>query len=119
MVFEQPQFKKDGWLETYIVRLVSPNLKDQVSVNNAPYDKILVEYFEDLSKNWTGWEGEKTWRALEDEFFLNARILKTGQVSLTTSLNVIPYSWQAVAELNIEAGRLEDIYKKIRGFFGW
>ena len=105
LVLDQPKFKADGWLESYRIRLESPSMSAEVLVDNAPFGESPVEYFQTLSKNWKGWEGAKSWRALEDEYRLSATMSRTGHVTLTTRLNVYSYFWEAKANLDIEAGR--------------
>jgi hypothetical protein len=119
LVLDQPKFKADGWLETYRVRLQSPKMNAEVMVDNAPDGESLVKYFQTLNRNWTGWEGEKTWRALEDEYRLSATMSNTGHVTLTARLNVFSYlwEWEAKAELDIENGQLEALANEIRNFF--
>jgi hypothetical protein len=73
-------------------------------VDNAPYGQSPVEFFDVLSKNWRGWEGKKSWRALEDEYRLSATMPKTGHVTLTAVLKFDIYHWEAKAQLDIEAG---------------
>ena len=117
LVLDQPRFNADGWLESYRLRLCSPEMNAEVTVDNAPYGESLVGFFEELNKNWKGWEGEKSWRAIEDEYRLSASMSKTGHVTLTARLNLRSYLWQAIAKLDIESGQLDRLVATTRQFF--
>lgn len=117
LILDQPKFRADGWLGSYRVRLESPKMSAEVFVDSAPYGESPVEYFQTLNKNWRGWEGEKSWRALEDEYGLSATMSRTGHVTLTARLNVYSYLWEAKAKLDIEAGQLETVANELRKFF--
>lgn len=119
LVLDKPKFRADGWLSSYRVSLRSSKMNAEVIVDNAPYGDTPVEFFETLNDNWKGWEGEKSWGALEGEYWLSATISKTGHVTLTACLNVNPYLWTAAAKLDIEAGQLEVLKNRVRRFFGY
>jgi len=36
LVLDQPRFNADGWLESYRLRLCSPEMNAEVTVDNAP-----------------------------------------------------------------------------------
>jgi len=78
---------------------------------------MLPDFFAELAENWKGWDGEKVWRAMEDECRLNASMSKTGHVILKTTLNLYRYQWRAMPEIMIEAGQLDSIDKHVREFF--
>ena len=117
LILDEPLFNKEGWLEQYRLRLVSDDLNAVTKVDNAPYGEMLPEFFAVLSKNWKGWEGEKSWRALEDEYRIEATTSKAGHVTLKVTVNLHQYQWRAIAEIMVEAGQLENIENNVKRFF--
>lgn len=117
LVLDQPRVRADGWLESYRVRLDSQRMNAEVTVDNATYGERLVGFFGALDAKWKGWEGARTWRAIEGEYELSATISRTGHVTLTACLHVYPCIWEATAKFNVEAGQLEALANEIRKFF--
>ena len=117
LILDKPLFNKEGWLEHYRLRLVSDDLNAVTKVVNAPYGEMLPDFLAVLSKNWKGWEGEKSWRALEDEYRIEATTSKTGHVTLKVTVNLHQYQWRAIAEIMVEAGQLENIENNVKRFF--
>jgi hypothetical protein len=89
----------------------------EVTVDTAPYGESPVGFFETLNANWKGWEGARTWRAIEGEYELSATMSRTGHVTLTACLHIYPCLWEATAKFDIEAGRLEALVNEMRKFF--
>jgi hypothetical protein len=117
LIIDEPEFNKEGWLEWYRLRLLSDDLTAVARVDNSPCGEMLPNFFADLSKNWKGWEGEKSWRALEDEFRIDASTTKTGHIILKVTINLHQYQWRVIADISLEAGQLENVEKKMRKFF--
>jgi hypothetical protein len=117
LVLDKPVFNKKGWLEKYRLRLTSDDLNAVTRVDNALYRVMLPEFFTQLSNNWKGREGEKSWSALEDEYRIEASTSETGHVTLKVTVNLHQYQWRANAEIIVEAGQLEKIEKDVRELF--
>jgi Family of unknown function (DUF6228) len=81
-----------------------------------PYD--LVEFFEDLARHWKGWEGEKRWCSVEDNFVLSATSDSLGHVSLGVTLRSGPYDedWTVETAVTIDSGKLENVAGEIKRF---
>ena len=116
MILDQPSFNNDGWLETYRLRLVAKGCAAELDVDNPPYGKSLAEFFNELSANWKGWEGDKSWASMEGEFKIEATTNRTGHVVIKVTTNQNNYAWHVIAELAIEAGQLESAAKHLRVF---
>jgi hypothetical protein len=57
-------------------------------IDCSPCGEILPDFFADPSKNWRGWEGEKSWGTLEEEFRIETSMTKTGYVTLKVTVNL-------------------------------
>lgn len=84
-----------------------------------PYVSHLVSFFEDLAKNWKGFEGEKTWSSLEGEFSLICTSDNTGHFELEATITKIYDTMCARKSIYIESGQLEDISLKAKDFFNF
>ena len=67
--------------------------------------------FEELARQWRGWEREKQWAALEDELRLTATCDHTGHITLKVILRDSGHAngWRLNASLELEAGQLESL----------
>jgi hypothetical protein len=117
VIFDNPRINDEGWIEYYDLRLESYEMNAKVKVENALYGVSIWEFFKELDDNWSGWEDSKSWRALEDEFRLEATISKTGHVNLCFILNSNNYVWHAIANIQIDAGQLSQLSRGINRFF--
>lgn len=81
--------------------------------------KRLVGLFLDMAKNWTGWEGAKTWDAIEGDFSLSCTSDKLGHITLEVELagRDPPELWSAKFNVEVEAGQLEKIASEMRTLF--
>jgi hypothetical protein len=78
----------------------------------------LARFFEDLASDWRGWDGQKSWRALERPFFLSATHDGLGHVTLTVRLEEgwVDPNWSAEAHLAIDAGGLTELATRVARF---
>lgn len=120
IVFSDRAYDKKDWLTEYTVSLHSPSMNGAVRVLNAPYGQSPLELFESIEKDWNGWNGEKSWGSMEGEFDICAISDKTGHITLKARINSGHYvpSARLETELVVEAGQVEGIAKKAKGFFG-
>lgn len=65
--------------------------------------------FNEIAREWRGWEGEKSWACLEDELRLTAKADSTGHIELEVVMRNYcdPSNWLLKATLALEAGQLE------------
>ncbi len=82
-----------------------------------PYDSNLVGFFEDLAKNWKGFDGEKSWSSLEEEFSLVCTSDDLGHFSLEVTIRNNMDTWRAKKTIFIESGQLENIALEVKEFF--
>jgi Family of unknown function (DUF6228) len=75
--------------------------------------------FEDMARQWQGWEGKKQWVALEDELRLTASSDLTGHIELTVVMRDYsgPADWRLQATLRLEAGQLEETARAVKKVF--
>jgi len=119
LVLDEPRFNAEGWMDAYRISVVSRKLNAEVVVDNAPYGESVVDYFGLLHENWKGWDGEKSWYALEGEYSCSATMSRTGHLTLVVHLNVQIDTLDVNAKFDIEAGQLDGLERKMRQFFGY
>ncbi len=75
--------------------------------------------FEEIAREWRGWDGEKDWAALDDELRLTASSDHTGHTTLVVVMHDhdSPENWRLEAKLVLEAGQLEDLARAVRKVF--
>lgn len=117
--FHSPEVNTEGWLEKYSVTISARSMAATVQVENAPYGTNPVDFFERVSNEWQGWNGEKDWASIEGEFSLAAKSDSTGHIEVTTRLEPSFYApcWSSEVTLVVEAGQLEPLYRKFKAFF--
>jgi hypothetical protein len=78
----------------------------------------LALFFEDLASSWRGWEGEKTWHALETPFYLSATHDGLGHITLSVRVEEgwVPPTWSAKTSLVLEAGSLDELAARVAHF---
>lgn len=82
-----------------------------------PFDSNLVRFFENLAENWKGFDGEKEWSSLEDEFSLNCTSDSLGHFALEVTIRNNEDTRYARKTIFIESGQLEKIALEARNFF--
>ena len=75
--------------------------------------------FDEMARDWMGWQGTKTWAALDDELRIEATEDLTGHISLVVTMrdHSDPANWLLKATLELEAGQLSDLAKAVRKAF--
>jgi hypothetical protein len=83
---------------------------------HEPYH--LAAFFDGLATQWKGWEGEKEWHSLEDDFALSCTSDGLGHAALRVTLKSGLYEedWCVQAVIYIDAGELEHIAAKVKSF---
>lgn len=76
--------------------------------------------FDEMARDWMGWEGTKTWASLEEELRIEATEDLTGHISLVVTMRDCcdPANWRLKTTLELEAGQLSEIAKAVRKAFG-
>jgi hypothetical protein len=79
----------------------------------------LVNLFLEMAESWTGWEGAKTWDAIEGDFSLSCTCDKLGHITLEVELvgRDAPELWSAKFNVEVEAGQLEKIANEMKALF--
>jgi hypothetical protein len=117
LFFDSPRYGAEGLLEKYDISILFSGMSAKIEVENPPYGHSPYSFFEQMSNNWDGWEGEKGWTAMEGECELTATYIRTGSVSFVASIYTYDL-WSVTAKINIEAGQLERLSQDAKSFFG-
>ncbi len=80
---------------------------------------LLVDLFESIAHDWRGWQGERSWSSIEDEFRIGATTDKAGHVTLSVVLAHCDGmdDWRLSVPVFTEAGQLEKIAREVARFF--
>jgi hypothetical protein len=78
----------------------------------------LSSFFAELAGEWKGWEGEKEWSSVENDFALSAISDGLGHVALHVTLKSGPYEddWCVKGVIYIDAGQLAELAHEIKAF---
>jgi hypothetical protein len=78
-----------------------------------------ASFFDGLSASWHGWEGERTWSTLEEDFRLAARSDHLGHIEMLVRMksDSSPADWEVSVRLHLEAGGLDRLAGEIRQVF--
>lgn len=81
-----------------------------------PY--ALASFFSDLAVHWKGWEGEKVWHSVEEDFALSCTSDGLGHVAMKVTLKSGSYEddWRVQAVIHLDAGKLEEVASKVKEF---
>lgn len=81
----------------------------------------LVALFEQLARDWKGWEGKREWSSIEGELTLAFSSDNTGHIHVDVVVrnSEIDRDWSLVLKplLLIPAGELDQIAKRARAVF--
>jgi hypothetical protein len=111
---------ENGNIEYFNVKLSSPIYfgKKQVYLYDGP--KGLIELFDKMAKNCTGWKKEIIWGSIENDLSITAISDKLGHITLKIELqqvNIDEDNWVLKGQILIESGQLEQIANDIKLFF--
>jgi Family of unknown function (DUF6228) len=117
--FHSRRYDRSGWLGSYAIELEALDFRVSIRIDNPNYGQPPTQLFEELASNWKGWEGVKTWLAIEGELELRATCDRIGHVTVAVSISphVHAGQWSALAGVTIEAGQLERLATEARLFF--
>ena len=106
---------------SHVVEYCRVTLKDRDIVASSAriYDVAgLATLFDDMAADWRGWEGEKEWSAVDNDFALSCTSDAQGAVAMRATLNG-PYhegEWCVQAIIYIEADQLEELAAEVGQF---
>ena len=100
---------------SFPVHLTGPAMSASVNAYEHEYH-VLPRFFEELTKHWRGWDGEKTYESVESHVAMKATADRLGHVYLRVTVRSIDASadWRAEATLLIEAGQLDRLATSAR-----
>jgi len=119
LTLSDPEFVKqtdDCGPEYFRVSAVGPGFSGALRVYGY-MGSGLPDLFEDLARNWRGFDGEKSWSSLEGEFSLRASADKLGHTCLGFTLHERHCDWTLEGALVLEAGQLDRIAREVRRFW--
>lgn len=115
---EKENLRRPAGQESFRVAIKSNQLFSFTDVYAFdPFDSNLVSFFEDLAKNWKGFDGEKEWSSLEGEFNLSCTSDSLGHFALEVTIRDNMDTRYARKTIYIESGQLEKIALEAKGFF--
>jgi len=123
LVFHSRRYAADGWLESYTVDSVAPDLRASVRVGNPGYGHPPSDLLSQLASSWSGWTGKKSWGSMEGELSIDATSDRTGHVTLAARLtapwtgHVEAAPWSVEARIFLEAGQLAAVAREAEAFF--
>mgnify|MGYP000872171671 CR=1 FL=1 len=106
-----------------LVTIEAGGLRAFTEVDFFYSNDTFVSFFEELARNWKGWDGERSVSSLECDFKLCATSDRLGHGTLRVSLHSGGYDgvscgWRAEAELRLDAWQYAVIAKEMRLFLG-
>lgn len=115
---EKEGLSKSAGKEYFRVTIKSKHLTSFTDVYAFdPFDFNLVKFFEDLARNWKGFDGEKEWSSLEGEFRLSCSSDNLGHFALEATIRNNEDTRFARKTFFIESGQLEEIASQAKSFF--
>jgi hypothetical protein len=117
--FCEPLYDRDGWLDSFLVKIEESGLSVSARVHNSKYIQGPESLFRDIANNWRGWSGEKAWRALEGELHLCATTDPLGHITIRVQLRPAtdPGLWRVTSFAHLEAGQLDSLADRAAKFF--
>lgn len=117
--FHGPEFDSKGVMQKYSVTITAPHFFSSVQVTRHPYETPPYDFFEEMNKEWKGWQGLKVWDAMTGEYSMSASFKPTGLILLVADINsqTSNTDWKSTLALPIEPGQLDNYTEKIRNFF--
>ena len=106
---------------SHVVEYCRVTLKDRdIATSSARiYDPAgVVTLFDDMAADRRGWEGEKQWDSVDNDFALSCTSDAQGAVAMTATLKG-PYhegEWCVQAVIHVGAGQLRELAAKVRRF---
>ncbi|WP_144660124.1 DUF6228 family protein [Paenarthrobacter nicotinovorans] len=101
---ERKKPNSDGTSEYLIVTADLGGLRASKRVYDFDGWSALLSYFEELERDWRGWDGDKSFDSLERDFRLSAK--HDGHVRVTFEIENFdrPDPWTAMGVVNLDPG---------------
>lgn len=79
----------------------------------------IASLFEDVARNWRGWEGEKSGGSIEGDLSLTCESDLLGHTFVRVTLASGPYdhNWRVEVTIRLDAAQLDGVAKQLRSFF--
>lgn len=115
--FHGPEFDSKGVMQKYSVTITAPHFFIRSS-NKAPLRNPSIRFFEEMNKEWKGWQGLKVWDAMTGEYSMSASFKPTGLILLVADINsqTSNTDWKSTLALPIEPGQLDNYTEKLETF---
>lgn len=96
---------EDAYIAKYQVTIRADGLTANQVVTDSAGGNTLPRFLEGLAADFRGWDGGRTWRALEDQLVVVAKWQSLGHVELRFELRPNTFApWSATATVMLEAG---------------
>ena len=104
--------------ESFTATLESANFTGRVIVSTYHSGPPSL-LFEEMARDWRGWDSKKEWAALEEELRMTASSDHTGHTALKVTMRNYcdPTDWRLEATLMLEGGQLEELARTTKKFF--
>jgi hypothetical protein len=95
----------DSYISDYLITVAAERLTATAPVTSDSDGDHLVAFIEELAEGFRGWQGERTWRSMEDQLRISATWRSGGHVALTFRATPSIYDkWAVTADVTVEAG---------------
>ncbi len=96
------------------VELEGPELRASTRIYLYEDNLSLLKLFEELSKNWKGWGGVKSWASLEGDFKVSCASDKLGHISFSLEIvnRTVDPEWAVRTTVRVDSGSLDDLFKQ-------
>lgn len=101
---EPTERNPDGTSDYLVVTANLEGLRASKRVYDFDRWSALLSYFEELELNWRGWDGDKTFDALEGDFRLSAKHDGHVRVSFELEDSTPPNPWAAKGKIVLDPG---------------
>lgn len=108
----------DGYINEYTVTVNADGLVATASVISTPDGHGLPDFIQQLSDDFRGWAGTRSWRSLESQLQVDATWHTGGHVALQFHLTPSVYDkWTVGVEFTPEAGEeLQTLGRELAAF---
>ena len=120
--FFNPERNPTGELDYFSIEISNPTISGTTRVYAFQSDGLST-LFDEMARDWRGWDGQKKWESLEGELSLSSSSDGKGHIliEVIAQESVHPDSWRIKAMIMIEAGQIDRYAKQISFFLagGW
>ena len=103
---------------------IANDLRAETTIEiSAPWMGLpeFVVLFEEMARDWRGWDGTKAWRSGVGDLELRCMHDRLGHIGIEVDLRSFEFAgareWRAVGRVTVEAGQLDEIAREAREFF--